>query len=80
MIGIAIPVLIGALSDEDKEVRSRAASALALIGESAKNAVPALIEALGDEAGQVRSGAARALKTIGTPEAMKAVEEYEKNR
>ena len=40
------------------------------------DAVPALIKALQDRNEDVRSNVARALWKIGTPEALKAVEEY----
>jgi len=39
--------------------------------------VPALIQALQDTDGHVRINAVQALEKIGTPEALKAVEEYE---
>jgi len=41
------------------------------------DAVPALIEALQDPNEDVRSNVARALWKIDTPEALKAVEEYQ---
>ena len=58
-------------------VRSRAASALGRIGGGAVDAVPALIQLLQDQSSDVRLNAAVALKNIGTPEALKAVKEYE---
>ena len=45
-----------------------------MVGESA---VSALIQALQDEHVIVRVNAAKALGEIGTPEALKAVEEYQ---
>ena len=41
------------------------------------DAVPALIQLLQDQSSDVRLNAAVALKNIGTPEALKAVKEYE---
>ena len=75
--GDAVPALIKALQDQDKWVRSRAASALGRIGGGAVDAVPALIQLLQDQSSDVRLNAAVALKNIGTPEALKAVKEYE---
>ena len=43
----------------------------------AVDAVPALIQALKDQDAEVRRNAAVALVYIGTPEALKAVEEYQ---
>ncbi len=56
----AVPALIAALKDEDKDVRVYAASALGHIGPAAKEAVPALEAAARDG---VR-GAESALKKI----------------
>ena len=75
--GDAVPALIKALQDQDKWVRSRAASALGRIGGGAVDAVPALIQLLQDQSSDVRLNAAVALKNIGTPEALKAVKEYQ---
>ena len=74
----ATPFLIQQLqNDQDKWVRMLAAMALGPIGEGAVNAVPTLIQAFQDPHATVRQGAAEALEKIGTPEALKAVEEYE---
>jgi HEAT repeat protein len=73
---MAIPVLIEVLGGRDPS--GNAATALGEIGDPV--AVPALIKVLSDvsvDAG-VRNNAALALRKIGTPEARKAVEEYEK--
>jgi len=51
--------------------------ALGDIGGGAVDAVPALIQLLQEEGWMVRSNAAEALGKIGTPEALKAVEEYQ---
>ena len=67
--------LIKLLQDLNGDVRKNAASTLGSIGEGAINAVPALVQALKDQ--DVRRNAATALIRIGTPEALKAVEEYE---
>jgi len=72
-----VSVLIQALQDRDKGVRADAAYVLGAIGESAKDAVPALIQVLQDESMDVRINAAEALMQIGTPETLKAVEEYQ---
>ena len=67
--------LVQALKDQNGDVRKNAASTLGSIGEGAVNAVPALVQALKDQ--DVRRNAATALGSIGTPEALKAVKEYE---
>ena len=54
--------LIGALQDEDSNVRSNATLAL---GEMGKDAVPALSQALQDQDAKVRKGVAIALGKIG---------------
>ena len=59
---VAVPALIGALKDEDREVRRNAAEALGQIGPAA---VPALIKALKGQDGIPRLGAAEALGKIG---------------
>ena len=71
-----VSALIQALKDDDRDVRMEAAESLGEIGPEAKAAVPALIQALKDDNFNVRRGAAMALLTIGTPEALKAVEQY----
>ena len=73
----AVPALIQALQDKDEWVRSRATLALGRIGGGAVDAVPALIQLLQDQSSDVRLNAAVALKNIGTPEALKAVKEYQ---
>lgn len=60
----AVPSLIEALSDQDEDLRWRAATALGEIGPSAKDAVPALIEAKGDSSEWVRTRAAGSLEKI----------------
>ncbi len=69
--------LIQAFQDDDWEVRRNAAYALGEIGPEAKGAVPALIQAFQDDDWEVRNSAAYALRQIRTPEALKAVEEYQ---
>jgi HEAT repeat protein len=58
----AVPALIDALADEDAEVRARAGTALALVGEAA---VAPLIKALKDRPDAVRIEAARSLAQLG---------------
>ena len=62
----AVPALIEALKDENRQVRWRAASALGEIGPEASPAVPSLIDTLQDEDGYVRRIAAYALGKIGS--------------
>ena len=69
--------LIKLLQDQNGDVRKNAASTLGSIGEGVINAVPALVQALKDQDQDVRRNAATALIRIGTPEALKAVKEYE---
>ena len=64
--------LIKKLGHKKAKVRANATEALSNIGE---DAVPALIQALQDQ--DVRINAVQALGKIGTPEALKAVEEYQ---
>lgn len=74
----AVPDLIQALQDQDISVRYYAAYALGKIGEDAKDAVPVLIQALqNDHNVRGRDNATIALEKIGTPEALKAVKEYQ---
>ena len=70
----AVPRLTEALGS-NKYIRESAAQALSQIGEPA---VPSLIKILSNDDYEVREIAAWALRKIQTPEAMKAVEEYEK--
>ncbi len=58
---------IEALSNEDPAVRSDAADALGLLGESAADAVPMLSNALSDDHEPVRLNAAYALGAMGEP-------------
>ena len=58
---------IAALDDDDDAVRSGAADALGLLGESAAEAVPHLIQGLRDAYEPVRLNAAYALGAIGEP-------------
>jgi HEAT repeat protein len=71
----AVPILIGALKDNDELVREHAAEALGDIG--APEAIPHLTRALGDEAGRVRRDAVRSLGLFG-PAAKSALPEAEK--
>ena len=82
-IKATIPTLIQALQDQDADVRQdtdvrqEVVWALGWIGSGAKDAVSALIQALQDQGWVVRKNAAVVLKKIGTPEALKAVKEYQ---
>ena len=69
--------LIKQLQDQDSQVRGSAGVALGDIGPEAKDAVPALIQALQNQHEEVRGNAAEALMQIGTPEALKAVEDFD---
>ena len=71
----AIPALIQALGDDSNRVRSYAFMELSKIGNSA---ISELIKALSDENSYVRYNAVGVLREIAAPEALKAVEEYEK--
>ncbi len=74
----AVPNLIQVLQDQDVSVRYYAAYALGKIGKDAKDAVPTLIQALqNDHNARGRDSATMALGQIGTPEALKAVKEYQ---
>ncbi|MDQ1251123.1 MAG: hypothetical protein QG646_192 [Euryarchaeota archaeon] len=75
----AIPALTQALSDKDEDcllclLRGYAAEALGKIGDY--SVVPALIQALSDKNGWLTDHAVSALREIGTPEAIKAIEEF----
>ena len=74
----AVPALIKALKDSDKDVRKAAAEALGKIGD--KSAVPALIKALKDGYWQVRTAAAAALGKIGDKSAVPALIEALKDK
>ena len=75
----AVPALRQLLQDKSAKrfVLVNVVLALSSIGEGAKDAIPALIQALQDEKWGVRTYAAVALGQIGTPEALKAAEEYQ---
>ena len=60
----AVPALIIALKDKDKQVRGNAAVALGKVGPSAKDAVPALTVALKDKDVEVREAVQKALGLI----------------
>jgi len=62
----AVPALIAALGDANKNIRESAAWALGKIGPAAAEAVPTLIAALGDADKDVRSKAVVALRWIGS--------------
>ena len=72
-----IESLIEQLEDKSGDTRIYAATRLGHFGPAAKAAVPALATALNDEYAPVRQAAAQTLKKIGTPEALKAVQQYE---
>lgn len=77
----AVPVLMKALRDEDGMVRVIASEALFKIDNShAALVIPVLMEGLSRQRSLVRKYAAKALEKIGTPEAIKAVEEYEQRQ
>jgi len=67
----AVPALIQALGDGDRDVRKAACGALGVIGDP--HAVPALIQALGDGDSRVRSAACGALGAIGDLQAVPAL-------
>jgi HEAT repeat protein len=60
----AVPTLIQALGDSDRDVRRAAAEALGKLGDP--QAVPALIQALGDSDRAVRRAAQQAIQQIET--------------
>ena len=66
--------LISKLQHKNPKVRQTAVVALTKMG---KDVVPVLIQALQGQNREIRSRAAFALGRIGTPEALKAVEEYQ---
>ena len=70
----AVPALILALQDDNEHVRFSAAETLERIG---KSAVPALILALQNEDWNIRYSVAEVLERIGTPEALKAVKDFQ---
>ena len=70
----AVPFLIQALQDADSGVCVNVTTAL---GWRTRDTVPSLIQALQDQDVGVCQGVVEALENIDTPEALKAVEEYE---
>ena len=69
-----MPALILASQDDNEYVRGGAVEALKRIG---KDAVPALILALQNEDWNIRYSVAEVLERIGTPEALKAVKDFQ---
>jgi len=69
----AVPYLIEALKDDEKEIRAVAAGALISIGPEAKSAVGTLVRALDDDYYFVRWNAATALGEIGDKAAAEAL-------
>jgi vesicle coat complex subunit len=67
-----LPVLTGALKDENTYVRRDAAKALGEFGPQAKEAVPALLAGLRDREPSVRKAAAGSLKRIDPEAAARA--------
>jgi hypothetical protein len=61
----SVAVLIEALKEKDRSVRSKAARELGGIGPAAREAIPVLLDALRDSEASVRWDAARALGQIG---------------
>ena len=70
MTDSTVPALIGLMKDEDEQVRSRTAYALARFGDEAQVAIQDLADACYDENRYVQGHAAVALEQIGTPEAL----------
>ncbi len=66
----AVPALIGALQDEDAEIRKEAEFALGAVGPEAAAATSALIKQLTDADADVRHAACYALGKIGPPAKM----------
>ncbi len=62
---VAVPVLVEAMQDEDKDIRWDAIDILSLLGTDAAVAVPNVIEALKDPDESIRNSAAKALCHIG---------------
>ena len=69
-----MPTLILASQDNNEYVRFSTAFVL---GEIGKDAVPALILALQNEDWNIRYSVAEVLERIGTPEALKAVKDFQ---
>ncbi len=74
----AVPKLVLELKSKESGERNRAALRLASYGKEATPAVRPLIGLLADSNPGVRSSAAYALRQIDTPEARKALDEYQK--
>ena len=66
----AIPAIISALGDDDKDVRGAAYSALGAFGSEAKSAVPVMMEAMRKESGTAREYAIISIRKID-PDAVK---------
>jgi hypothetical protein len=73
----AVPLLVKALKDDDKNLRQKAVTALSQLGPVAKAAVPALMTALGDTDDFVKCYAAKAVGAVG-PEGAPAVPELQR--
>lgn len=77
----AVEALARAVEHDFQDVRIQAALALAQVtGSTDARAVPGLLEALRDKESYVRVAAAAALEKIGTPEALAAAEEWQRQR
>lgn len=72
----AVPVLVISLKDRDKRVRKGSVKALGKMGAAAGEAVPAVIESLKDGDSDLVRESVKTLVSIGTPEAIKAVDQY----
>ena len=70
----AVPALIEALQDQNTDVRG---SVGFVLGEIGRDAVPALTLALQDEDWNIRYSAREVLGKIGTPEALKAIKDFQ---
>ena len=78
---VAVPALVEDLDHADNWDCLQAIIALGKIGESAKDAVPKLIMILNSHKNiDFRKRTAEALRKMGTPEAIKAVDEWEKGK
>ena len=75
----AVPDLLAALGDADKDVRRCAARSLGDIGKASKPAVAALGKTLKDADAQVRQASAYALGRIGDPAAKPYLEAAKKD-
>jgi HEAT repeat protein len=61
----AIPLLVNAINDEDKEVATRAIYTVSLLGSEAKDAIPAIVKRFKDPDWQVRQYAIRHVAEFG---------------